>query len=142
MISFSSALAIFALATSTMPSAASVSERPSGSATFSDRLLGEVAARLEAAALALGAEGRLGGDVAEHEVGVGHRRLGAAAVVAGRARAAEPALCGPTRRPPPSSSIQAIEPPPAPIEIDLDRGDAVAPLAEQRCRRRRAARRP
>src|SRR6201999_1388993 len=35
MISFSSAAAIFALATSTMPSAASVTERPSGSAIFS-----------------------------------------------------------------------------------------------------------
>ena len=42
---------------------------------LADRLLGEVAARLEAAALAFGAEGRLGGDVAEDQVGVGDRRL-------------------------------------------------------------------
>ena len=87
-----------------------------------DRLLGEVAARLEAAALALGAEGRLGGDVAEDQVGVGDRRL---ARRRGRSRqgpGSEEALWGPTRRPPPSSSIQAIEPPPAPIEITSTAG--------------------
>ena len=50
---------------------------------------------------------------AEHQVGVGDGRLGAAAAVADRARARSPRDCGPTCSMP-AASIEAIEPPPAP----------------------------
>src|SRR4029077_14875699 len=53
--------------------------------------------------------------VAEHGVGIRHGRLGAAAPVAGRPGSA-PAECGPTRSNP-TSSIETIDPPPAPISI-------------------------
>ena len=52
----------------------------------------------------------------EHEIGVGDRRL---ACPRGRSRpvpGSSPALCGPTRSSPPLS-IQATEPPPAPIVL-------------------------
>ena len=58
----------------------------------------------------------LGVEAAEQQVRVGDGRLGAAAAVADRPRAAAPALRGPTRRKPPAST-QAIEPPPAPIDL-------------------------
>src|ERR1700742_2985817 len=75
-------------------------------------------------------EGRVGGEVAEQQVGVGDRRLGATAAVTGgaglgarRARAepprgawvppADPAAAR-APRPPPLGSPQPIEPPPAP----------------------------
>ena len=86
--------AIFASMISTIPSAASVTESPSGSATLADRLLGEVAARLEAAALAGGAEDGLGVDVAEDQVGVGDGRLVAAAARSRPGRAASPRSAG------------------------------------------------
>jgi hypothetical protein len=53
--------------------------------------------------------------IAEHEIGVGHGRLGAAHAVAGRTGIGA-AECGPTLSRP-TSSIAAIEPPPAPISI-------------------------
>ena len=52
-------------------------------------------------------------DAAEHDVGVGHRRLGAAAAI-GDGPGTAPALRGPTSSTPPRS-IEAMLPPPAPI---------------------------
>ena len=57
----------------------------------------------------------LGADDAEAAIGVGDRRLGAAAAVAGRARARRRRCAGPTLSTP-SASSQAIEPPPAPMD--------------------------
>ena len=70
-----------------------------------------LAARRVERHLAAEEEGRI--DVAEHEAGVGDRRLVAApAVAAGPGTA--PALCGPTCKRPPLST-QAMLPPPAPM---------------------------
>ena len=103
-----SARTISALATRTMPSAHSRASSPSASASRSTARVRGVGVERDAAG-----QRRVGVEVAEHEVGVGHRRLGAAAAVAGgaglgaRASAARRAA----RRP---ASRQAIEPPPAP----------------------------
>ena len=64
--------------------------------------------------LALAADRAVDGDAAEHEIGVGDRRLGAAAADSRSGRAPTPALRGPTSRMPPRS-IDAMLPPPAPI---------------------------
>ena len=60
------------------------------------------------------AEGPVGVEMAEHDVGVRHRRTLAAEAVGGRAGAA-PADSGPTDSVP-KRSTAAIEPPPAPTE--------------------------
>ena len=61
--------------------------------------------------LHLAAEKAIGRQPAEHEIAVGHGRLGAALAVADRARRA-PALSGPTRSAP--ASMRAMLPPPVP----------------------------
>ena len=73
-----------------------------------DRLARRLRVELQPAA-----EEIAGIDVAEHDGRVGHRRLGAAAPVTGRARAPRRRSAGPTRSSPPGS-IQAMLPPPAP----------------------------
>ena len=81
------------------------------------QLLGDLADSgfgLPAVELDAAAEEIVGVDDAENDIGVGHRRLRAAAAVAGRPRPAL-ALWGPTRSRPPGST-QAMLPPPAPTE--------------------------
>ena len=94
-----------------------------------DRALGELAVGLEAAALAV-AEGGLRRDVAEHDVGVGDRRLGAAAVVADRPGQRARAL-----RPDAQAAAVLVDPgdrAAAGADRDhLERRHAVAELAEQ-----------
>ena len=85
--------------------------------------------------------GAPGAEQAEHQVGVGDGRLGAAVAVAGRARAARPPSAGPTRSAPPASR-QAIEPPPAPTVWMSSIGSATGRPPTSRRRRLAHARRP
>ncbi len=80
----------------------------------------------------LAAEEALGVEAAEHDVRVGDRRLVAAAAVAGRAGHGAGAA-GPTRKAP-ASSIQAIEPPPAPIVWMSNIGTSTGWPAIRSCR--------
>ena len=73
-----SARTISWLATRTIPAAVSSGSRPSERGERADRRLGRLGVEVDAAG-----EARVGGEVAEQEVGVGHRRLAAAAPVAG-----------------------------------------------------------
>ena len=75
----------------------------------------------------------VGGDAPGDEVGVGDGRLGAAAAVAGRARARRPALRGPTTSAPPAST-RAIDPPPAPIVCTSSDGEPHREPADDRAR--------
>ena len=84
-----SARTISWLATRTIPAAVSSGSSPSAAASAPTAARGRVGVERDAAG-----EARVGGEVAEQQVGVGHRRLGAAAAVtggpglgAGRARA-------------------------------------------------------
>ena len=98
-----------ALTTRWMPAAAATGSRPSRRPTAAT-------ARSAAATSSVsGAAGEARGvEVAEHDAGVGHRRLVAAAAVAGRARARR-RRCAAPRAGPPAASIHAMLPPPAPM---------------------------
>ena len=77
-------------------------------------------------------------EVAEQQVGVGDRRLAAAAPVAGRSRARRPPSAGPTRSAPPASR-QPIEPPPAPTVCTSTIGSWITrpPISRESVRRTR-----
>ena len=81
------ALTMFAFAIRIMPSAASSTLSPSGSAMRTHRVAGQPGVELHSPA-----EQALVADAAEHEVSVGVRRLGAAFPVARRARVGAGAL--------------------------------------------------
>ena len=99
---------MWALAISTMPAAAAMRiERQRRGDAVGDGAAGGVGVQRH-----LAAEEVRGVEAAEHQVGIGDGRRGAAAAVAGGAGAA-PALRGPTRSAPPAS-IHASLPPPAP----------------------------
>ena len=103
------ASAMFWLMIRKTPAAASISVMPSGSAMT----LLHGRARLLLVHLHLAAQEEVLVEVAQDEVGVGHRGLLAAQAVA-HGPGSEPAEAGPTFSIPPAS-IQAIEPPPAPM---------------------------
>ena len=110
---------------------------PSGSASAATAAVGQL---LETVEIARGE--RAGGDVAEHDVRVGDRRLLAAEAVAGGPGTA-PALRGPTWRPPAASSHATA----AAARADLGDVDASGCGSARRCRaavgsRPRAKRRP
>ena len=84
----------------------------------------------------------LGAERAEHEIGIGHGRRGAAAPVAGRVRARRQRCCGPTFIRP-SRPIQAMVPPPAPSVCTASIGvptswPAMRPLEVSPAARRRS----
>ena len=133
-----SARTISALATRTMPSAhaSRVEARARRPARSTARVR-----RVRRRASTPPASGHVGVEVAEDEVGVGDRRLGAAAPVARRARARRPRCAGPTRSAPPGSR-QAIEPPPAPTVWMSTIGSASGRPPTSRAGRLAHARRP
>ena len=106
------AAAMFSFTMSQMPHATSVAESFELSRRASEAPP-RARSRLE---LHLAAEEVVGVEIAQHEIGVGHRRLGPALAVARRARDRRPRSPGPTLSSP-SSFTCAIEPPPAPISI-------------------------
>ena len=107
--------------TSTIAAAASTAPRPSGPA-MRRSIASRAALERE---LHPAAEEVVGVEVAEHEVGVGARRLRRRRVRRPPGRGSAPALRGPMCSRPPSSS-QPIEPPPAPIVCTSIIGSAIA----------------
>ena len=109
MVTQRTTCAILVVAMRRMPSAASIGSRPSGVAIFSvERLFRRVEIELH-----LAAEEAVGAEAAEHQVGVGDGRLGAAEAVADRARRGAGAFRADAQR-----------------VADLDAGDAAAAGAD------------
>ena len=103
-----SAPAMFSLTIRRMPSAASSSERPIASAIFC------TAARAASTSSVISPPIRSRREVAEDDVGVGHRRLRRRPGRRPPGRARRRRTAGPTRSAPVSCGTCAIEPPPAP----------------------------